>query len=550
MAAKEVKFGASAREKLLRGVDILADAVKVTLGPKGRNVVIDKSFGAPRITKDGVTVAKEIELFDKFENLGAQLVREVANKQNDLAGDGTTTATVLAQAIIREGAKSVAAGLNPLDLKRGVDKAVAVVVEELRLNSKKITTSAEVAQVGSLSANGETEIGRIIAEAMERVGNEGVITVEEAKGIQTELDVVEGMQFDRGYISPYFVTNAEKLLAELENPYILIHEKKLSTLQPLLPLLEAVVQSGRPLVIVAEDVEGEALATLVVNKLRGGLKIAAVKAPGFGDRRKAILEDIAILTGGEVISEDLGIKLETVTLAQLGQAKMVRIEKENTTIVDGAGSKDQIKGRVEQIKAQVEETTSDYDREKLQERLAKLAGGVAVIRVGGATEVEVKERKDRVDDALHATRAAVEEGIVPGGGVALVRASLKLGNVPVDNDDQRVGVEIVRRAIQVPAKQIAENAGQDGAVIVGDTLRSDVYNYGYDAQTGEFKDLVAAGIIDPTKVVRTALQDAASVASLLITTEALIVERPEKKSAPMGGGGGGGMGGMGGDMDF
>ncbi|MBC9207297.1 chaperonin GroEL [Roseomonas aerophila] len=545
MAAKEVKFGAGAREKLLRGVDILADAVKVTLGPKGRNVVIDKSFGSPRITKDGVTVAKEIELFDKFENLGAALVREVANKQNDLAGDGTTTATVLAQAIIREGAKSVAAGLNPLDLKRGVDKAVAVVVEELKANSKKITTSAEVAQVGSLSANGETEIGQIIAEAMERVGNEGVITVEEAKGIQTELDVVEGMQFDRGYISPYFVTNAEKLVAELDNPYILIHEKKLSTLQPLLPLLEAVVQSGRPLVIVAEDVEGEALATLVVNKLRGGLKIAAVKAPGFGDRRKAILEDIAILTGGEVISEDLGIKLETVTLAQLGQAKTIRIEKENTTIVDGAGSKDQIKGRVEQIKAQVEETTSDYDREKLQERLAKLAGGVAVIRVGGATEVEVKERKDRVDDALHATRAAVEEGIVPGGGVALVRASTKLANVKVDNDDQRVGVEIVRRAIQAPAKQIAENAGEDGAVVVGDVLRNDTYNFGYDAQTGEFKDLVAAGIIDPTKVVRTALQDAASVASLLITTEALIVERPERKSAPAGGPGGG-MG----DMDF
>jgi chaperonin GroEL len=545
MAAKEVKFGASAREKLLRGVDILADAVKVTLGPKGRNVVIDKSFGAPRITKDGVTVAKEIELFDKFENLGAALVREVANKQNDLAGDGTTTATVLAQAIIREGAKSVAAGLNPLDLKRGVDKAVAVVVEELKANSKKITTSAEVAQVGSLSANGETEIGQIIAEAMERVGNEGVITVEEAKGIQTELDVVEGMQFDRGYISPYFVTNAEKLVAELDNPYVLIHEKKLSTLQPLLPLLEAVVQSGRPLVIVAEDVEGEALATLVVNKLRGGLKIAAVKAPGFGDRRKAILEDIAILTGGEVISEDLGIKLETVTLAQLGQAKTIRIEKETTTIVDGAGSKEQIAGRVEQIKAQVEETTSDYDREKLQERLAKLAGGVAVIRVGGATEVEVKERKDRVDDALHATRAAVEEGIVPGGGVALVRASTKLANVKVDNDDQRVGVEIVRRAIQAPAKQIAENAGEDGAVVVGDVLRNETYNYGYDAQTGEFKDMVAAGIIDPTKVVRTALQDAASIASLLITTEALIVERPERKSAPAGGPGGG-MG----DMDF
>lgn len=543
MAAKDVKFGAGARDKLLRGVDILADAVKVTLGPKGRNVVIDKSFGAPRITKDGVTVAKEIELADKFENLGAQLVREVASKQNDLAGDGTTTATVLAQAIIREGAKSVAAGLNPMDLKRGVDKAVAVVVEELSAQTRKITTSAEVAQVGTLSANGEAEIGQMIAEAMEKVGNEGVITVEEAKGIQTELDVVEGMQFDRGYVSPYFITNAEKMIAELENPYILINEKKLSTLQPLLPLLESVVQSGRPLVIVAEDVEGEALATLVVNKLRGGLKIAAVKAPGFGDRRKAMLEDIAILTGGQVISEDLGIKLETVTLDMLGQAKTIRIEKENTTIVDGAGEKADIQGRVEQIKAQIEETTSDYDREKLQERLAKLAGGVAVIRVGGSTEVEVKERKDRVDDALHATRAAVEEGIVPGGGVALLRASQKLAGVKAENNDQQVGIEIVRRAIQVPLKQIAENAGVDGAVVAGDVLRNDTYTFGYDAQSGEFKDLVAAGIIDPTKVVRTALQDAASVASLLITTEALIVERPEKKAAPAG------APGMG-DMDF
>ncbi|EFH13231.1 chaperonin GroEL [Pseudoroseomonas cervicalis] len=547
MAAKDVKFGASARERMLRGVDILADAVKVTLGPKGRNVVIDKSFGAPRITKDGVTVAKEIELADKFENMGAQMVREVASKQNDLAGDGTTTATVLAQAIVREGAKAVAAGMNPMDLKRGVDKAVAVVVEELKARTRKITTSAEVAQVGTLSANGEAEIGSMIAEAMEKVGNEGVITVEEAKGIQTELDVVEGMQFDRGYVSPYFITNAEKMIAELENPYILIHEKKLSQLQPMLPLLESVVQSGRPLVIVAEDVEGEALATLVVNKLRGGLKIAAVKAPGFGDRRKAMLEDIAILTGGQVISEDLGIKLETVTLQMLGQAKTIRIEKENTTIVDGAGSKDDIQGRVEQIKAQIEETTSDYDREKLQERLAKLAGGVAVIRVGGGSEVEVKERKDRVDDALHATRAAVEEGIVPGGGVALLRAAAKLADLKGDNNDQHVGIEIVRRAISVPLKQIAENAGKDGAVIAGEVLRDDTYEYGYDAQADEYKNLVQAGIIDPTKVVRTALQDAASVASLLITTEAMIAERPEKK-APAGAPGG--MGGMGGDMDF
>ena len=544
MAAKDVKFGASARERMIRGVDILADAVKVTLGPKGRNVVLDKSFGAPRITKDGVTVAKEIELADKFENMGAQMVREVASKTNDLAGDGTTTATVLAQAIIREGAKAVAAGMNPMDLKRGIDKAVAEVVKDLESKTKKITTSAEVAQVGSISANGETEIGEMIAKAMEKVGNEGVITVEEAKSIQTELDVVEGMQFDRGYVSPYFITNAEKMIAEMENPYILIFEKKLSQLQPMLPLLESVVQSGRPLVIVAEDVEGEALATLVVNKLRGGLKIAAVKAPGFGDRRKAMLEDIAILTGGEVISGDPGIKLETVTLAMLGRAKFVKIEKENTTIVDGAGEKAAITGRCEQIKAQIEETTSDYDREKLQERLAKLAGGVAVIRVGGSTEVEVKERKDRVDDALHATRAAVEEGIVPGGGVALLRASVKLAGLKADNADQQVGIEIVRRAIQAPIRQIAENAGKDGAVVAGEVLRTDTYEYGYDAQSDEYKNLVEAGIIDPTKVVRTALQDAASVSSLLITTEAMVAERPAKASAPAGGPDMGGMGGM------
>ena len=547
MAAKDVKFGASARERMIRGVDILADAVKVTLGPKGRNVVIDKSFGAPRITKDGVTVAKEIELADKFENMGAQMVREVASKTNDLAGDGTTTATVLAQAIVREGAKAVAAGMNPMDLKRGVDKAVAAVVAELEGKTKKITTSAEVAQVGTLSANGEAEIGKMIAEAMEKVGNEGVITVEEAKSIQTELDVVEGMQFDRGYVSPYFITNAEKMIAEMDQPYILIFEKKLSQLQPMLPLLEAVVQSGRPLVIIAEDVEGEALATLVVNKLRGGLKIAAVKAPGFGDRRKAMLEDIAILTGGQMISEDLGIKLENVTLPMLGKAKTVRIEKENTTIVDGAGEKSEIQGRCEQIKAQIEETTSDYDREKLQERLAKLAGGVAVIRVGGSTEVEVKERKDRVDDALHATRAAVQEGIVPGGGVALLRASENLASLKGANNDEQVGIEIVRKAIQAPVKQIAANAGKDGAVVAGEVLRTATWEFGYDAQKDEYKDLVAAGIIDPTKVVRTALQDAASVASLLITTEAMVAERPEKKAAPAGAGGG--MGGMG-DMDF
>jgi chaperonin GroEL len=550
MAAKDVRFGADARARMLRGVDIIADAVKVTLGPKGRNVVIDKSFGSPRITKDGVTVAKEIELADKFENMGAQLIREVATKTNDLAGDGTTTATVLAQSIVREGGKAVAAGMNPMDLKRGIDIAVAAVVEELKSRSKKITTEAETAQVGTISANGESEIGRMIAEAMQKVGNEGVITVEEAKGVDTELDVVEGMQFDRGYLSPYFITNAEKMIAELDQPYILIHEKKLSGLQPMLPLLETVVQSGRPLLIIAEDVEGEALATLVVNKLRGGLKVAAVKAPGFGDRRKAMLEDLAILTGGQVISEDLGIKLETVTLAMLGRAKRVILEKENTTVVEGAGSADDIKGRCNQIRAQIDETTSDYDREKLQERLAKLAGGVAVIRVGGATEVEVKERKDRVDDALHATRAAVEEGIVPGGGVALARASLILATLKPANEDQKLGIEIVRKAVQTPLRQIAENAGEDGAVIAGKVIENPEYNFGFDAQTAEFKDLVAAGIIDPTKVVRHALQDAASIAALLITTEAMIAERPERK-APSGGPGGGmgGMGGMG-DMDF
>jgi chaperonin GroEL len=517
----------------LRGVDILADAVKVTLGPKGRNVVLDKSFGAPRITKDGVTVAKEIELKDKFENMGAQMVREVASKTSDVAGDGTTTATVLAQAIVREGAKAVAAGMNPMDLKRGIDRAVTAVVDELKKRTKKITTPAETAQVGAIAANGEQEIGKMISEAMQKVGNEGVITVEEAKGIQTELEVVEGMQFDRGYVSPYFVTNAEKMVAELADPYILIHEKKLSTLQPMLPLLESIVQSGKPLLIVAEDVEGEALATLVVNKLRGGLKVTAVKAPGFGDRRKAMLEDIGILTGGQVISEDLGIKLENVTLNMLGKAKRVLIEKENTTIVEGAGKKQDIIGRCNQIRAQIEETTSDYDREKLQERLAKLAGGVAVIRVGGASEVEVKERKDRVDDALHATRAAVEEGVVAGGGVPLARASLVLSKLRADNDDQRFGIEIVRKAVQTPLRQIAENAGEDGAVISGKILDRDEYNWGFDAQTGEFKDLVKAGIVDPTKVVRTALQDAASVAGLLVTTEAMVAEKPEKKDAAM-----------------
>jgi len=532
MAAKDVKFSQDARERMLRGVDTLANAVKVTLGPKGRNVVIEKSFGAPRITKDGVTVAKEIELSDKFENMGAQMVREVASKQNDAAGDGTTTATVLAQAIVREGAKAVAAGINPMDLKRGIDLAVEAVTKSLGEHSKAITGSEEVAQVGTISANGDRTIGEMIAEAMKKVGNEGVITVEEAKTAETELDVVEGMQFDRGYLSPYFVTNTEKMVAELEDPYILIHEKKLSGLQTMLPLLEAVVQTGKPLLIVAEDVEGEALATLVVNKLRGGLKIAAVKAPGFGDRRKAMLEDIAILTGGTAISEDLGIKLETVTLDMLGRAKKVRIEKENTTIVDGAGKKAEIDARVAQIKAQIEETTSDYDREKLLERLAKLAGGVAVIRVGGATEVEVKEKKDRVDDALNATRAAAEEGILPGGGVALLRAVKALEGLVPGNDDQKTGVEIVRKAITAPARQIVENAGGDGAVVVGKLLESKDYAWGYNAQTGEYGDLVKAGIIDPTKVVRTAIQDAASVAGLLITTEAMIAEAPKKDPAP------------------
>ncbi len=539
MAAKEVKFAGDAREKMLRGVDILANAVKVTLGPKGRNVVIEKSFGAPRITKDGVTVAKEIELEDKFENLGAQLVREVASKTNDLAGDGTTTATVLAQAIVKEGSKAVAAGMNPMDLKRGIDLAVDAIIKDLAAKSKKVTSNAEIAQVGTISANGDAEIGKFLAEAMERVGNEGVITVEEAKTAETELEVVEGMQFDRGYLSPYFVTNAEKMRVEFEDPYILIHEKKLSNLQELLPVLEAVVQSGKPLVIVAEDVEGEALATLVVNKLRGGLKVAAVKAPGFGDRRKAMLQDIAILTGGQAISEDLGIKLENVDLSMLGRAKKVIIEKENTTIVDGSGEKADIEARVSQIKAQIEETTSDYDREKLQERLAKLAGGVAVLRVGGSTEIEVKEKKDRVDDALHATRAAVEEGIVPGGGVALLRSIQALVGLKTDNPDQKTGIEIIRRAIQTPARQIIANAGDDGSVVVGKILESNVYNFGYNAQTGEYVDMVASGIIDPTKVVRTALQDAASVAGLMITTEALIAELPKKAgSAPQMPGGG------------
>ena len=532
MAAKDVKFSQDARERMLRGVDTLANAVKVTLGPKGRNVVIEKSFGAPRITKDGVTVAKEIELADKFENMGAQMVREVASKQNDAAGDGTTTATVLAQAIVREGAKAVAAGINPMDLKRGIDIAVEAVTKSLGQHSKTITGSEEVAQVGTISANGDRAIGEMIAEAMKKVGKEGVITVEEAKTAETELDVVEGMQFDRGYLSPYFVTNSEKMIAELEDPYILIHEKKLSGLQTMLPLLEAVVQTGKPLLIVAEDVEGEALATLVVNKLRGGLKIAAVKAPGFGDRRKAMLEDMAILTGGQLISEDLGIKLENVTLNMLGRAKKVRIEKENTTIVDGAGKKTEIEARVAQIKAQIEETTSDYDREKLQERLAKLAGGVAVIRVGGATEVEVKEKKDRVDDALNATRAAVEEGILPGGGVALLRAVKALEGLKAGNDDQKTGIEIVRKAITAPARQIVENAGDDGAVVVGKLLESKDYAWGYDAQSGEYRDMVKAGIIDPTKVVRTAIQDAASVAGLLITTEAMIADLPKKDAAP------------------
>ncbi|MDR9776940.1 chaperonin GroEL [Rhizobium hidalgonense] len=532
MAAKEVKFNTDARERMLRGVDILANAVKVTLGPKGRNVVIDKSFGAPRITKDGVSVAKEIELEDKFENMGAQMLREVASKTNDLAGDGTTTATVLAQAIVKEGAKAVASGLNPMDLKRGIDIAVDAVVKELKTNARKITSNSEIAQVGTISANGDEEIGRYLAEAMEKVGNEGVITVEEAKTAETELEVVEGMQFDRGYLSPYFVTNQDKMRVELEDPYILIHEKKLSNLQALLPVLEAVVKSGKPLLIIAEDVEGEALATLVVNKLRGGLKIAAVKAPGFGDRRKAMLEDIAILTGGTVISEDVGIKLENVTLNMLGRAKKVAIEKENTTIIDGVGSKTEIDGRVAQIRAQIEETTSDYDREKLQERLAKLAGGVAVIRVGGSTEVEVKEKKDRVDDALHATRAAVEEGILPGGGVALLRAVKALEGLPTANDDQRVGIDIVRRAIEAPIRQIAENAGAEGSIVVGKLREKSELSFGWNAQTGEYGDLYAQGVIDPAKVVRTALQDAASVAGLLVTTEAMIAEKPKKDTAP------------------
>jgi chaperonin GroEL len=532
MSAKEVRFSQDAREKMLRGVDILANAVKVTLGPKGRNVVLEKSYGAPRVSKDGVTVAKEIELKDKFENMGAQMLREVASKQSSLAGDGTTTATVIAQAIVKEGVKAVAAGANPMDVKRGVDAAVKAVSDHLEKNSRKVTKSDEIAQVGTISANGDKSIGELIARAMDKVGKEGVITVEEAKTAETELDVVEGMEFDRGYLSPYFITNAEKMLAELEDPLILIHEKKLSSLQPILPVLEAVVQSGKPLLIIAEDIEGEALATLVVNKLRGGLKVAAVKAPGFGDRRKAMLEDIAILTAGTMIAEDLGIKLENVTLQMLGKAKRVRIEKENTTIINGAGAKKDIEGRIAQIKAQIEETTSDYDKEKLQERLAKLAGGVAVIRVGGATEVEVKEKKDRVDDALHATRAAVEEGILPGGGVPLLRAAKALQAIKSDNADQRTGVDIVRRAIQSPARLIVENAGLDGSVVVGKLVEHKDYAFGYDAQRDEYGDLYKLGIIDPTKVVRTALQDAASIAGLLITTEAMVAEKPKKETAP------------------
>jgi chaperonin GroEL len=544
MAAKEVKFSSEAREKMLRGVDILADAVKVTLGPKGRNVVLEKSFGAPRITKDGVTVAKEIELSDKFENMGAQMVREVASKTSTVAGDGTTTATVLAQAIVREGAKAVAAGMNPMDLKRGIDLAVAEAVKDIQARAKKVASSEEIAQIGTISANGDAEVGRMLAEAMQKVGNEGVITVEEAKTAATELDVVEGMQFDRGYLSPYFITNAEKMIAELEDPYILIHEKKLSSLQTMLPILEAVVQTGKPLLIIAEDIEGEALATLVVNKLRGGLKIAAVKAPGFGDRRKAMLEDIAILTAGQTISEDLGIKLENVTLDMLGRAKRVRVEKENTTIIDGAGKKQDIEARVQQIKAQIEETTSDYDREKLQERLAKLAGGVAVIRVGGSTEIEVKEKKDRVDDAMHATKAAVEEGIVPGGGTALLRAKAAVSKLQSDNPDVKAGINIVLRALEAPIRQIAENAGVEGSIVVGkvtDNAQSETF--GFDAQAEEFGDLLKAGIVDPAKVVRTALQDAASVAGLLVTTEAMVAELPKKDAAPAMPGGGG-MGGM------
>jgi chaperonin GroEL len=547
MSAKEVRFSSDARDRILRGVEILNNAVKITLGPKGRNVVMEKSFGAPRITKDGVTVAKEIELADKFENLGAQLIREVASKQNDAAGDGTTTATILAASIVREGTKAVAAGLNPMDLKRGIDLAVNAIVADLKKNSKKVTSNDEIAQVGTISANGDKSVGQMIATAMQKVGNEGVITVEEAKSLETELDVVEGMQFDRGYLSPYFITNAEKMVAELEEPFILVHEKKLGSLQALLPVLEAVVQSGKPLVIVAEDVEGEALATLVVNKLRGGLKVAAVKAPGFGDRRKAMLEDISILTAGQLISEELGIKLENVTLQMLGRAKRVRIDKESTTIIDGAGDKKDIEARISQIKAQIADTTSDYDREKLQERLAKLAGGVAVIRVGGATEVEVKEKKDLVDDALNATRAAVEEGVLPGGGVALLRSIKALENLPVENPDQKTGIDIVRKAIQTPARQIVDNSGADGAVVVGKLVGNPSYAFGYNAQTGEYGDLVKLGIIDPTKVVRTALQDAASIAGLIVTTEAIVIEQPKKESSAMPGGGG--MGGMGG-MDF
>jgi chaperonin GroEL len=538
MAAKELRFSSDARDRILRGVEILNNAVKVTLGPKGRNVVMEKSYGAPRITKDGVTVAKEIELADKFENLGAQLIREVASKQHDIAGDGTTAATVLASAIVREGTKAVAAGLNPMDLKRGIDFAVSAVVADLKKNSKKITSNEEIAQVGTISANGDKSIGQMIANAMQKVGNEGVITVEEAKSLETELDVVEGMQFDRGYLSPYFITNAEKMIAELEEPYILVHEKKLSSLQSLLPLLEAVVQTSKPLLIVAEDVEGEALATLVVNKLRGGLKVAAVKAPGFGDRRKAMLEDISILTAGQMISEELGIKLENVTLHMLGRAKRVRIEKEATTIIDGAGQKKDIEARIAQIKSQIAETTSDYDREKLQERLAKLAGGVAVVRVGGATEVEVKERKDLVEDALNATRAAVEEGVLPGGGVPLLRAIKALDGIKVENSDQKTGVEIVRKAIQAPARQIIDNAGGDGSVAVGKLIESNEYAYGFDAQTDEYGDLMTLGIIDPTKVVRTALQDAASVAGLIITTEATVTELPKKETPMLPHGGG------------
>jgi chaperonin GroEL len=549
MSAKEVKFAVEARDRMLHGIDTLTHAVRVTLGPKGRNVILDKSFGAPRITKDGVTVAKEIELDDKFENMGAQMVREVASKTSDQAGDGTTTATVLAHAIVREGAKAVAAGMNPMDLKRGVDLAVETIVADLQKNSKNVTSNDEIAQVGTISANGDAEIGRFIADAMKKVGNEGVITVEEAKSLETELEVVEGMQFDRGYISPYFITNADKMRVEMEDPYILIYEKKLSGLQELLPLLETVVQASKPLLIISEDIEGEALATLVVNKLRGGLKVAGVKAPGFGDRRRAMLEDIAILTGGTMISADLGIKLENVTINMLGRAKKAMIDKENTTIVNGAGKKADIQARIAQIKAQIEETTSDYDREKLQERLAKLAGGVAVLRVGGATEIEVKERKDRVDDAMHATRAAVEEGILPGGGVALLRATEALKRVRTHNEDQKHGVEIVRKALSAPARQIAINAGDDGSIVVGKILEKDAYAFGYDAQTGEYGNLVSKGIIDPTKVVRIALQGAASIAGLLITTEAMVAELPKKQNSAMPGGPGGGMGGMGG-MDF